>query len=323
MKIIFFGTPLFASKVLRYLINQEHEVVAIVCPPDSKKGRGKKIKACAVKKVGLEQNIAVLQPNKLRDDAFVNILKEHNPDIFVVVAFRMLPQVIWEIPSNGTINLHTSLLPEYRGAAPINWVLINGEKETGVTTFLINNEIDAGEIILQEKVTLLKTTTAGQLHNILINKGSSLLEKTLSLINNSKFKTIKQDPSSFKGAPKLFKALLKINWEKSAQEIHNLVRGLSPFLDKETMLKDIAICPSAYFFVEDDTLNIKRIKVHLTEVIKSNSSNFLEIKTDNKSYLRIVTIENEISIKQLQLEGKKPMTIQQFLHGNKIKKIIL
>ena len=323
MKIIFFGTPLFASKVLRYLINQEHEVVAIVCPPDSKKGRGKKIKACAVKKVGLEQNIAVLQPNKLRDDAFINILKEHNADIFVVVAFRMLPQVIWEIPSNGTINLHTSLLPEYRGAAPINWVLINGEKETGVTTFLINNEIDAGEIILQEKVTLLKTTTAGQLHNILINKGSSLLEKTLSLINNSKFKTIKQDPSSFKGAPKLFKALLKINWEKSAQEIHNLVRGLSPFLDKETMLKDIAICPSAYFFVEDDTLNIKRIKVHLTEVIKSNSNNFLEIKTDNKSYLRIVTIENEISIKQLQLEGKKPMTIQQFLHGNKIKKIIL
>ena len=323
MKIIFFGTPLFASKVLRYLINQEHEVVAIVCPPDSKKGRGKKIKACAVKKVGLEQNIAVLQPNKLRDDAFINILKEHNADIFVVVAFRMLPQVIWEIPSNGTINLHTSLLPEYRGAAPINWVLINGEKETGVTTFLINNEIDAGEIILQEKVTLLKTTTAGQLHNILINKGSSLLEKTLSLINNSKFKTIKQDPSSFKGAPKLFKALLKINWEKSAKEIHNLVRGLSPFLDKETMLKDIAICPSAYFFVEDDTLNIKRIKVHLTEVIKSNSSNFLEIKTDNKSYLRIVTIENEISIKQLQLEGKKPMTIQQFLHGNKIKKIIL
>ena len=318
MKIIFFGTPLFAAKILQHLINQKHNITAIVCPPDKKKGRGKKIQSCAVKEVGLENNIEVLQPIQLRDNSFINTLKDYNPDLFVVVAFRMLPEIIWKIPMSGTINLHTSLLPNYRGAAPINWVLINGETETGITTFFINNEIDSGEIILQEKIPLLNTTTAAQLHNTLITKGSNLIEKTLSLISSSNFTTRKQDSSSLKTAPKLPKDLLKINWQKSAYDIHNLIRGLSPFLDKEIILKDVAICPSAYFFLEDGNGSVKRIKVYLTEIINSNSNNYLEIKTDNKSYLKIVTIKNEISIKRLQIEGKKPMTIEQFLNGNKI-----
>lgn len=319
MKIIFFGTPNFAATNLKYLLEKGFEIVAIVTPPDSRKGRGKQLKPCAVKEVGLENNIPVLQPLKLRDEEFISELKNYNADLFVVVAFRMLPEKVWSIPKLGTINLHTSLLPNYRGAAPINWVLINGENQTGITTFFIDNKIDSGEIILQERVNLTNNTTAAELHNTLMNNGSRLLTNTLEIIRdgdatqNAQVLTL-----DMREAPKLTKELLKIDWGRSANDIHNLIRGLSPFLDSQTKLKDVAICPSAWFTLQDENGLQKRIKVHLSEVIKSESKQLTSIKTDNKSYLNIVTSNNEISILNLQAEGKNPMTIEQFLQGNKI-----
>ncbi len=318
MKIVFFGTPYFAATNLKALINAEYDIAAIVCPPDSKKGRGKQLKTCAVKEVGIEHNIPVLQPLKLRDIDFIHYLKLLNADIFVVVAFRMLPKKVWNLPINGTINLHTSLLPNYRGAAPINWVLINGEKETGITTFFIDQQIDSGAIIKQEKIKLTNSTTAAELHNTLMNKGSKLLINTLKSITNNTISQQQEHNLEMSEAPKLTKELLKIDWNKSANEIHNLVRGLSPFLDNNTKLKDIAICPSAWFKLQDDKGLDKRIKLHLSKVISTDSNDILSIKTDNKTYLHIITKKNAIAILNLQAEGKNPMTIQQFLQGNKI-----
>tara|TARA_X000000368_G_scaffold413464_1_gene401568 strand:+ start:144 stop:1124 length:981 start_codon:yes stop_codon:yes gene_type:complete len=319
MRIVFFGTPYFAAINLKELISEGYNIVALVTPPDSRKGRGKQLKNCAVKEVGITNNIPVLQPIKLKSDDFIEKLKSFNADLFIVVAFRMLPELVWKIPTKGTINLHTSLLPNYRGAAPINWVLINGEKETGITTFFIDKRIDSGTIILQERIKLTNKTTAAQLHNTLMNKGSKLLISTLILIkNNSINKIPQQNDQDMLVAPKLKKELLKINWTKSAKEIHNLIRGLSPFLDNNTKLKDVAICPSAWFILKNNNGIEKRIKVHLSEIISTQSDNLLSIKTDNKTYLHIITNKNTISILNLQPEGKNPMTIQQFLQGNKI-----
>ena len=324
MKIVFFGTPHFAATNLNALINARYDIVGIVCPPDSKKGRGKQLKPCAVKEVGIENNIPVLQPLKLRDDDFINQLKSLNADLFVVVAFRMLPKSVWNLPSNGTINLHTSLLPNYRGAAPINWVLINGEKETGITTFFIDQQIDSGAIIKQEKIKLTETTTAAELHNTLMHKGSELLINTLESIKKNTVCHQKQESNlAISEAPKITKELLKIDWNKSANEIHNLVRGLSPYLDNNTKLKDIAICPSAWFILKDDKGIQRRIKLHLSKVISNNSNKLLSIETDNKSYFHINTNKNAIAILNLQAEGKNPMTIQQFLQGNKVNKNFL
>ena len=319
MKIVFFGTPYFAATNLNALINTGYDIAGIVCPPDSKKGRGKQLKPCAVKEIGIAHNIPVLQPFKLRDIDFIDHLTSLNADLFIVVAFRMLPKIVWNLPSNGTINLHTSLLPNYRGAAPINWVLINGEKETGITTFFIDQKIDSGAIIKQEKIKLTDTTTAAELHNTLMNKGSELLINTLkSIKNNNVIQQQQEHNLEMSEAPKLTKELLKIDWNKSANEIHNLVRGLSPFLDNNTKLKDIAICPSAWFILKDDKGVDKRIKLHLSEIISTKSDEFMSIKTDNKTYLHIITNKNAIAILNLQAEGKNPMTIDQFLQGNKI-----
>tara|TARA_B110000879_G_scaffold96217_1_gene131327 strand:+ start:2605 stop:3585 length:981 start_codon:yes stop_codon:yes gene_type:complete len=324
MKIVFFGTPYFAATNLKELINAGHDIARIVCPPDSKKGRGKQLKPCAVKEVGIAHNIPVLQPLKLRDIDFINNLKSLDADIFVVVAFRMLPQTVWDLPRNGTINLHTSLLPNYRGAAPINWVLINGEKETGITTFFIDQQIDSGAIIKQEKIKLTETTTAAELHNTLMHKGSELLINTLESIKKNTVCHQKQESNlAISEAPKITKELLKIDWNKSANEIHNLVRGLSPYLDNNTKLKDIAICPSAWFILKDDKGIQRRIKLHLSKVISNNSNKLLSIETDNKSYFHINTNKNAIAILNLQAEGKNPMTIQQFLQGNKVNKNFL
>ena len=319
MKIVFFGTPEFAAANLQYLIENGNEIVAVVTPPDSKTGRGKQLKPCAVKQVALTNNLPVLQPEKLRADGFINTLTNFKADLFIVVAFRMLPEVVWKIPTKGTINLHTSLLPNYRGAAPINRVLINGEKETGISIFFIDQNIDSGAIIQQEKIQLTDTITAAQLHEKLVTKGNNLLISSLNAIKNDSAVQIAQQASkAILEAPKLTKELLQINWKKSAIDIHNLVRGLSPFLANNIMLKDVAICPSAWFYLEDNMSNQKRIKLHLTEVIKSESKDLLGIKTDNKTYLHINTKKDAIAILNLQVEGKNPMTIQQFLQGNKI-----
>ena len=247
MKIVFFGTPSFASIILDEIINN-HNVVGIVTSTDTKKGRGKKIKESAVKILAKENNLPILQPVNLKDPKFVDDLIQLQADLYIVIAFRMLPKIVWEIPKLGTINLHASLLPNYRGAAPINWVIINGETQTGVTTFFINEEIDKGNIILSKTVEINNNITAAQLHNSLIVIGKDLMTKTIELFIKSdghKINTIKQLNNSLKSAPKLSKELSKINWSDSIIKINAKIHGLSPLLSNNDLLKDVSICPSA------------------------------------------------------------------------------
>ena len=312
MKIICFGTPSFTSEIIKN-IERCNDIVCIVTSEDTQKGRGKKILPSDVKKTAFELNIPILQPNKLDDKEFIEKLEEYNADLFLVIAFRKLPKVVWELPKKGTINLHTSLLPEYRGAAPINWVLINGENKTGVTTFFINEKIDQGDIILQKKINLDQNITAGQLHNLMINDGIEIVNKTINLIDENDVQLIYQSKKDeFKAAPKLNKELQKINWQKSIIEIHNKIRGLSPFIDQTTMLKDVSICPCAWFF-----LNSKRVKIQKSSVVEIvNKVRYLD--TDNKNYLNVNFKNKALSLEIIQPEGKKPMNIKQFLQGNKI-----
>ena len=312
MKIICFGTPSFTSEIIKN-IERCNDIVCIVTTEDTQKGRGKKILPSDVKKTAFELDIPILQPNKLDDKEFIEKLEEYNADLFLVIAFRKLPKVVWELPKKGTINLHTSLLPEYRGAAPINWVLINGENKTGVTTFFINEKIDQGDIILQKKINLDQNITAGQLHNLMINDGIEIVNKTINLIDENDVQLIYQSKKDeFKAAPKLNKELQKINWQKSIIEIHNKIRGLSPFIDQTTMLKDVSICPCAWFF-----LNSKRVKIQKSSVVEIvNKVRYLD--TDNKNYLNVNFKNKALSLEIIQPEGKKPMNIKQFLQGNKI-----
>lgn len=312
MKIICFGTPSFTSEIIKN-IERCNDIVCIVTTEDTQKGRGKKILPSDVKKTAFELDIPILQPNKLDDKEFIEKLKEYNADLFLVIAFRKLPKVVWELPKKGTINLHTSLLPEYRGAAPINWVLINGENKTGVTTFFINEKIDQGDIILQKKINLDQNITAGQLHNLMIHDGIEIVNKTINLIDENNVQLIYQSKKDeFKAAPKLNKELQKINWQKSIIEIHNKIRGLSPFIDQTTMLKDVSICPCAWFF-----LNSKRVKIQKSSIVEIvNKERYLD--TDNKNYLNVNFKNKALSLEIIQPEGKKPMNIKQFLQGNKI-----
>ena len=312
MKIICFGTPSFTSEIIKN-IERCNDIVCIVTTEDTQKGRGKKILPSDVKKTAFELDIPILQPNKLDDKEFIEKLKEYNADLFLVIAFRKLPKVVWELPKKGTINLHTSLLPEYRGAAPINWVLINGENKTGVTTFFINEKIDQGDIILQKKINLDQNITAGQLHNLMIHDGIEIVNKTINLIDENDVQLIYQSKKDeFQAAPKLNKELQKINWQKSIIEIHNKIRGLSPFIDKNTMLKDVSICPCAWFF-----LNSKRVKIQKSSIVEIvNKERYLD--TDNKNYLNVNFKNKALSLEIIQIEGKKTMNIKQFLQGNKI-----
>lgn len=312
MKIVFFGTPDFSSQILKKILNG-NEIVSIVTAEDSQKGRGKKFQFPDVKKTGIELNIPVFQPKNLKDDKFVEKLKKFNADIFLVIAFRKLPKKVWQIPKKGTINLHTSLLPDYRGAGPINWVLINGEKHTGISSFFINDKIDQGDIILQKKISIDKNMTAAQLHNQMIIDGIEITNKTIELIRNNTHKIkIQNQSETHKKAPKINKELLRINWGQSIDQIHNKIRGLSPFLNKNELLKDVSICPCAWFY-----LNNKRIKVQKSSICeKINDSKIID--TDNKNYLNINFSQKALSLEMIQIEGKKPMQIKQFLQGNKI-----
>ena len=312
MKIVFFGTPDFSSQILKKILNG-NEIVSIVTAEDSQKGRGKKFQFPDVKKTGIELNIPVFQPKNLKDDKFVEKLKKFNADIFLVIAFRKLPKKVWQIPKKGTINLHTSFLPDYRGAGPINWVLINGEKHTGISSFFINDKIDQGDIILQKKISIDKNMTAAQLHNQMIIDGIEITNKTIELIRNNTLKIkIQNQSEKYKKAPKINKELLRINWDQSIDQIHNKIRGLSPFLDYNELLQDVSICPCAWFY-----LNNKRIKVQKSSICeKINDSKIID--TDNKNYLNINFSEKALSLEMIQIEGKKPMLIKQFLQGNKI-----
>ena len=301
MKIVYMGTPQFAVEGLLKIHSSQHEIVAVVTTPDKPAGRGYQLQESAIKKAAMELGIPVLQPEKLKNKSFIHELTKLQADLFVVVAFRKLPPVVWQIPSKGTFNLHASLLPQYRGAAPINWAMINGEKTTGVTTFFINENIDTGDILLQKSVGILKEDNLGDVHDKLMTVGGELIVETIDAIANNTIQPQKQSATlgELKDAPKIFTETCKIDWQKSAFEIHNLIRGLSPY-------------PAAW-----TTLNDKICKIYKTEIgeIANDSALIGSFKTDGKTYLNFRSADKWIKIKELQLEGKKRMEIEEFLRG--------
>ena len=313
MKIVYFGTPEIASSQLEAIIAAGYEVAAVVTVPDKPAGRGKKIQSSDVKLTALKYNLPVLQPISLKSPEFIEELSSYNADLFVVVAFRMLPEVVWSMPPMGTFNLHASLLPQYRGAAPINHAIINGEKETGLTTFLLDKEIDTGEIIMQEKVVIEDDETAGTLHDKLMLLGNKLVVETIKIIEEGRVQSqsqemiIERDNLQLKPAPKIFKEDCKIDWTKDAKSIYNFIRGLSPYPAAHTQ----------FVSENNDTIDIKVFEVVLKEN-ESEDKDLYKIKTDGKSYLDIVLGKNNISIKVIQQAGKKAMPIADFLRGTRL-----
>lgn len=313
MKIVYFGTPEIASSQLEAIIAAGYEVAAVVTVPDKPAGRGKKIQSSDVKLTALKYNLPVLQPVSLKSPEFIEELSSYNADLFVVVAFRMLPEVVWSMPPMGTFNLHASLLPQYRGAAPINHAIINGEKETGLTTFLLDKEIDTGEIIMQEKVVIEDDETAGTLHDKLMLLGNKVVVETIKIIEEGRVQSqsqemiIERDNLQLKPAPKIFKEDCKIDWTKDAKLIYDFIRGLSPYPAAHTQ----------FVSENNDTIDIKVFEVVLKEN-ESEDKDLYKIKTDGKSYLDVVLGKNNISIKVIQQAGKKAMPIADFLRGTRL-----
>lgn len=313
MRIVYFGTPEFASSQLEAIISAGYEVAAVVTVPDKPAGRGKKIQSSDVKLTALKYDLPILQPVSLKSPEFIEELSSYNADLFVVVAFRMLPEIVWSMPPMGTFNLHASLLPQYRGAAPINHAIINGEKETGLTTFLLDKEIDTGEIIKQEKVVIEDNETAGTLHDKLMLLGNKVVVETIKMIEDGKAhyqsqtSIIERDNLQLKPAPKIFKEDCKIDWTKDAKSIYDFIRGLSPYPAAHTQ------------FVSEngETIDIKVFEVALKEN-NSEDKGLYRIKTDGKSYLDVVLGNNNISIKVIQQAGKKAMPIADFLRGTRL-----
>ena len=303
LKIIFMGTPEFAVQSLDALICNNYEVKAVVTAPDKKSGRGNKINFSDVKKYTIEKKLRLLQPKNLKEIDFINELKSINADIFIVVAFRMLPKVIWEIPKKGTINLHASLLPQLRGAAPIHWAIIEGLKKTGVTTFFINEKIDFGNIIEQKQVEIEDFENTGNLYEKLKKIGSLLLLSTLELISEDKFKIIKQSNSeNLLKAPKLNKLNTRIDWNESGQKIFNMIRGLSPY-------------PSAWTISEKTGKILKLYNVIFRNQKKSSELNGLI--SINNNLMKIYVNDGYLEVIELQLEGKKRMNSKEFTNGFK------
>ncbi len=303
LRIIFMGTPEFAAHSLKVLNENGVNVVAVVTAPDKPAGRGQKIQSSAVKVLADELNIPVLQPVKLRDEEFLNSLRDYKADLQIVVAFRMLPEVVWSMPPKGTFNLHASLLPQYRGAAPINWAVINGEKETGVTTFFLKHEIDTGNIIMSKKIEIGEDDTAGIIHDKLMFLGAELVVETVKNIVSGSVISIPQDEKEqLKPAPKIFKEDCKIEWNKPSVVIHNLVRGMSPYPTAWTELKD-----------GKSTISIKIFKTKLVD--KEINLKPGEILIENRESLFVGTKDGIIAIDELQLAGKKRMKTEDFLRG--------
>jgi methionyl-tRNA formyltransferase len=302
LRIIFMGTPDFAVPSLEILLQHQYDVAAVITAPDKPAGRGLKIQTSPVKDVAVLHNIPVLQPTNLKDPDFIESLKSFEADLQIVVAFRMLPEAVWNMPPIGTFNLHASLLPQYRGAAPINWAIINGDKETGCTTFFLQHEIDTGDILFAAKENIAEDDTFETLYNRLKVKGADLVLKTVQAIEQKQYTPVAQQyTATLKSAPKIHKETCKIDWSKSAEAIHNFVRGLSPY-------------PAAW-----TTLQGKNLKVFKTKVLPGGVATASEkIESDQKSYLHIHTGDGIVSVLELQLEGKKRMTIEEFLRGNKL-----
>jgi methionyl-tRNA formyltransferase len=297
LRIIYMGTPEFAVPSLEILVENNYNVVAVITAPDKPAGRGLKLTPSPVKEAALKHNLKILQPTNLKSPEFLEELKSLKPNLGIIVAFRMLPESIWSLPEYGTFNLHASLLPAYRGAAPINWAIMNGEKETGVTTFFLKHEIDTGNIIFQEKEMILEEDTVGTLYERLMDKGSRLVLKTVEAIKNESYKLTPQpEPQPGKSAPKIFKETCQIDFNRDVNSVYNFIRGLSPY-------------PAAY-----TTLNDKQLKVYKALKMSKNSTTPGKISINNDSII-IECVNGALDIKELQLEGKKRMTTQDFLKG--------
>ncbi len=301
LRLIFMGTPEFAVPSLEILIQHDLNVVAVITAPDKPQGRGQMLKPSPVKECALKHNIPVLQPSNLKSEEFQKELHQFKADLQIVVAFRMLPEAVWAMPRMGTFNLHASLLPQYRGAAPINWAIMNGETETGATTFFLRHEIDTGNILFQEKEPILPDDNAGTLYARLMMKGARLVLRTVQAIESGTYETKEQQPASvMKAAPKIFKETCVIDWSQPSENIRNFVRGLSPY-------------PAAW-----TTLNGKLFKILSVALIHNQDSENVPWKTDNKNYLYFRTADRWVSVEELQPEGKKRMTIEEYFRGNKI-----
>lgn len=304
LRIVYMGTPEFAVEPLRRLLDAGCNVVGVVTMPDKPQGRGYKLQPSAVKQFAVERGLPVLQPEKLKDEGFLQQLRDLRADLQIVVAFRMLPEVVWNMPPKGTFNLHASLLPQYRGAAPINWAIINGETRTGVTTFFLKHEIDTGDIILQREVAIDGNDDAGSLHDKLMGLGAQAVVDTVELIETGNVSLQKQDESvDLKPAPKIFKSDCRIDFDQSSEKVRNFVRGLSPY-------------PAAFTDIEDEKGNVHTVKIFACEVINVEKTAVPgTMSSDGKTYLSFATRNGAVSVKRLQLSGKKPMDITDFLRG--------
>ena len=299
-RIVFMGTPDFAVASLSKILDSDIEVAAVVTAPDRPAGRGQKLQESAVKKYAVLNGIPVLQPEKLKAETFTDALKKINADLFVVVAFRMLPDMVWQMPEMGTINLHGSLLPKYRGAAPINWAVINGDTETGVTTFFIEKQIDTGEIIDSARIPITKSDTAGSVHDSLMAVGANLIVETIQKIFNGTATKKPQPDEMATHAPKIFKPDCKIDWDLDTISIFNKIRGLSPY-------------PTAYTIIRNgDT--IKTVKLFKVDYEITSQNNTGKLKSENE-LLWMGSNNGWVIIHELQLEGKKRMASQDFLKG--------
>lgn len=305
-RIIFMGTPEFAVPSLQKLVENNLNVVAVITAPDRPSGRGLKLAESPVKQYAISQNIPVLQPEKLKNPEFIETLKSYNADLQVVVAFRMLPEIVWDMPHLGTFNLHASLLPDYRGAAPINWAVMNGETETGLTTFFIEKEIDTGKIIFQEREPIHPDDTAGTLYERLMQNGAALVIKTVLAIQQGTFPQEPQtEATEKKEAPKLFRENCEIDWNRPVAEIRNFVRGLSPYPTAWTTLQGLVF------------------KIFEVSVLPDSSVNYTlpdtpgigTFRTDHKSYLHFRAADGWVSVLDIQLEGKRRMAVEELLRG--------
>ncbi len=305
------GTPIFASYSLEQLHKSGANIVAVITAPDRPAGRGRKLNSSNVKQTALDLNIPILQPVNLKDPDFLKDLKALNADLQIVVAFRMLPEEVWAMPTKGTFNVHASLLPQYRGAAPINWAIINGETMTGVSTFFLDHKIDTGHIVLQKSLSIHKEDTAGSLHDKLMELGASAMLETVNLIANDKVKLIPQTKLSLdkelKSAPKIFKADCRINWEKSIMQVHNKIRGLSPY-------------PGSFTEMISPNNEAISLKIYKSKTLITNDLSPGETKSDGKTFIHVGTLNGDLELCEIQLAGKKRMKTSDFLKGFKWEK---
>ena len=305
LRIVFMGTPDFAVASLQALVENGYQVVGVITAPDKPAGRGRQVQESAVKKYAAEKGLHIMQPEKLKNPDFIRELEDLHADLQVVVAFRMLPETVWRMPRLGTFNLHGSLLPQYRGAAPLNWAIINGEKETGVTTFLLSHEIDTGAILFREKIAIADNDTVGDIHDRLMEIGAGLVVKTVDALAAGDYSPVEQHEvkiNELKPAPKIFKEDCRINWLKPGQQVCNLIRGLSPY-------------PAAWTELTDETGQALTLKIFAATFEPGPPSTAGTIRSDGKTFLKIAAADGWLNLTDLQLAGKKRMNTIDFLRG--------